>query len=90
MTGNNNTNDKKPIRGSIPSSVRKAGAEARMAEKKTSEDWVHVDDLHELIEQWMDIAAGSEGFASDDYAIALRRCADELEEVIEDDDSTSS
>lgn len=37
--------NRKPVPGSVPSSVRKAGDEARIAEKKASDEWVHVDEI---------------------------------------------
>lgn len=50
-------------------------------------DEIEHEPYRDLIIKWRDIAAGTEGFASDDYAKALRRCANELEEVREDEDT---
>lgn len=68
---------------SIPSSVRKAEAEAKVAERKAGE-FVPYDDLRKLASRWR---SRSEIFGEED-AVARRTaqlCADELEELIGDD-----
>lgn len=90
MTEDDNTNDRNPSADGeyIPSSVRKAGAEARIAEKKASEEWVHVDDLHDLVERWRRWADRPHCECGCDcepnhwdigYDAALRTCVEELE-----------
>lgn len=55
---------------SIPSSVRKAGADARIAEREAG-DWTHNDVLRDLVEKWRENGSPAD-----------KACADELESVI--------
>lgn len=82
MTQDNDQYERdKAIPGSIPSSVREKGSEARIAEKRASTAWVHVDDLRELIEQWEAEIEPVGGLGQKHQTLA--DCADDLEEVIE-------
>lgn len=67
MTQDEDSNDdRKPIPGSIPSSVRKAGAEARIAEKKASDEWVRADDVIEQLEALRNASELEREMAKDD------------------------
>lgn len=70
---------------SIPSSVKKAGAEARKAEaeatiaEREADREPLLDDLRDLVETWRHEAAGTSSKRSD----GLAQASDELQEVIE-------
>lgn len=74
---------------SIPSSVRKAGAEALIAEQEAG-DYTHNDDLRALVEKWRRSAeymqTNAEEYADPDAtgkaAEVLEDAADELEAAI--------
>lgn len=92
MTQDEDSNDdRKPIPGSIPSSVRKAGAEARIAEKKASDEWIHVDELAAAINDWTyDRKEIGEWDAYEEgHFMGRLECAVEIEELIKKDDHES-
>lgn len=75
-----------PDEVSIPSSVRKAGADARIAEREAG-DWMHNDVLRDLVEKWRareawhrnQCVTKAEGCGK---AETFRECMNELESVI--------